>query len=118
KEGKVVATAKGFEKVYSVDIFRDRVTLRAEDGTSRIAELADLKAEMAAAAQGGAVVPAAAPAPPRPEGRSRHKEVVNDSRPAEAPVPAESAAASAAPESGPAEGEQKRRRRRRRKRRG
>jgi cell fate regulator YaaT (PSP1 superfamily) len=49
KEGKILELAKGKEKVYSIDIFRDRVTLRAEDGTSRTVELADLKAELAAA---------------------------------------------------------------------
>ena len=42
KEGKVLTTSKGLEKVWSIDIFRDRVTLRAEDGSSRIVELAVL----------------------------------------------------------------------------
>jgi len=46
KEGKVLATSKGFEKVYSVDIFRDQVTLRAEDGSSRVVPLAELKEEV------------------------------------------------------------------------
>src|SRR5438477_189827 len=49
KAGKIVRTAKGFEKVYSVDIFRDRVTVRGEDGTMRVVPLLDLKAEMEAA---------------------------------------------------------------------
>jgi len=46
KEGKILDTSKGKEKVYSIDIFRDRVTLRGEDGTSRIVELADLNDEV------------------------------------------------------------------------
>jgi cell fate regulator YaaT (PSP1 superfamily) len=43
KEGKVLVTARGNEKVASVDIFRERVTLKAEDGTSRTVPLAELK---------------------------------------------------------------------------
>src|SRR5581483_2782115 len=35
KEGRVVRTRKGDEKVISNDIFRERVTLRAEDGEVR-----------------------------------------------------------------------------------
>ncbi len=60
KEGKILDTAKGKEKVYSIDIFRDRVTLRAEDGTSRTVELADLKSEMESAVAAGASAPAVA----------------------------------------------------------
>lgn len=92
KEGKVVATSKGFEKVYGIDIFRDRVTLRAEDGTPRIVPLAELKAEIEAATARGASAPAAA---------------VKEA-PA-APAPAAVAGA-------PAEGEKQRRRRRKRRR--
>jgi cell fate regulator YaaT (PSP1 superfamily) len=51
KEGKVVATNKGQEKVVVNDIFRERVTLRAEDGETRTLALAELKLEMG----GGAV---------------------------------------------------------------
>ena len=46
KEGKVVATNKGQEKVVVNDIFRERVTLRAEDGETRTLALAELKLEM------------------------------------------------------------------------
>jgi cell fate regulator YaaT (PSP1 superfamily) len=46
KEGKIVATTKGQEKVVVNDIFRERVTLRAEDGETRILTLADLRLEM------------------------------------------------------------------------
>jgi cell fate regulator YaaT (PSP1 superfamily) len=57
KEGKILVTARGQERVHSVDIFRERVLLRAPDGTARAVTLADLKEELA----GGA---AAAPPPP------------------------------------------------------
>jgi cell fate regulator YaaT (PSP1 superfamily) len=50
KEGKVLATARGAEKVQAIDIFRDTVTLRAEDGTPRVVALAALKQEVEAAA--------------------------------------------------------------------
>ncbi|MFI5280405.1 MAG: regulatory iron-sulfur-containing complex subunit RicT [Gemmatimonadales bacterium] len=102
KEGKILDTAKGKEKVYSIDIFRDRVTLRGEDGTSRIVELAELKGEMEAAASGAPVAVVAPPVPQprperrggptRPEGRARQEQVVNDS-PAPAPAPMKTVAA-------------------------
>ncbi len=143
KEGKVLATALGPQKVVSVDIFRDRVTLRAEDGTTRTVELAELKREVETAGAGGgdtvASGPAAAeavrqggaharqrpPAPPtrgappapspRPEGRAR------PTAGAEAP-PGSSPSGPAPAEAGPPAGEAKpserseggRRRRRRR----
>lgn len=62
KEGKILVTAKGNEKVAIIDIFRERVTLKAEDGTSRVAALADLKREVEAT--GSTVEPPAAPEPP------------------------------------------------------
>jgi len=46
KEGKVITTTKGQEKVIVNDIFRERVTLRAEDGETRILALLDLRTEM------------------------------------------------------------------------
>src|SRR5690606_17920767 len=48
KEGRVLATARGEEKVLSTDIFRERVTLLAPDGETRVIALADLKREMGA----------------------------------------------------------------------
>ena len=36
KEGKVIRTARGDEKVISNDIFRERATLRGEDGELRV----------------------------------------------------------------------------------
>ena len=45
KEGKILITTKGEEKVLLNDIFHDRVTLRAPDGETRIVTLADLRRE-------------------------------------------------------------------------
>ncbi|HET6702814.1 MAG TPA: regulatory iron-sulfur-containing complex subunit RicT, partial [Gemmatimonadaceae bacterium] len=46
KEGKVLVTAKGEEKVVANDIFRDRVTLRGVDGELRVVPIADLGREL------------------------------------------------------------------------
>ena len=43
KEGKTVKTAEGNERVVSVDIFRERVTLRSEDGATRVVGLEQLR---------------------------------------------------------------------------
>ncbi|MBI1722848.1 MAG: Signal peptidase-like protein [Gemmatimonadetes bacterium] len=59
KEGKVLATARGAAKVQSIDIFRETVTLRAEDGATRVVALTELKKEVDAGA---------APVAPPPEG--------------------------------------------------
>ena len=45
KEGKVLATALGEEKVVFNDIFRERVTLRNPEGETRVIPLADLNRE-------------------------------------------------------------------------
>jgi cell fate regulator YaaT (PSP1 superfamily) len=45
KEGKLIRTKRGEEKILANDIFRDRVTLRGEDGEVRVIELADLRSE-------------------------------------------------------------------------
>jgi hypothetical protein len=45
KEGKIIRTTRGEEKVISNDIFRERVTLRGEDGELRVILLAELRAE-------------------------------------------------------------------------
>src|SRR3569833_2217901 len=47
KEGKIIKTKKGEEKIVANDIFRDRVTLRADDGEQRILSLAELQSETA-----------------------------------------------------------------------
>lgn len=49
KEGKVIQTLLGAEKVIAVDILRERVSLRREDGTSRVIALLELRDELAAA---------------------------------------------------------------------
>jgi cell fate regulator YaaT (PSP1 superfamily) len=46
KEGKILTTAKGEEKVVANDIFRERVTLRAFDGEVRVVPLVELREEM------------------------------------------------------------------------
>jgi cell fate regulator YaaT (PSP1 superfamily) len=46
KEGKVLRTSKGEEKVLANDLFRERVTLKGEDGESRTVTLAELRAEL------------------------------------------------------------------------
>jgi len=45
KEGKIIETSKGEEKVISNDIFRERVTLRGPEGDVRIIPLAELRRE-------------------------------------------------------------------------
>ncbi len=47
KEGRVLATTRGEEKVISTDIFRERVTLRGLDGETRVVPLDELRREVA-----------------------------------------------------------------------
>jgi len=65
KEGKILVTARGSEKVVAVDLFRERVFLRSEEGP-RIVPLIQLKEEMEAAAGSTPLPqsPALAPEPP------------------------------------------------------
>jgi len=49
KEGKIVKTSTGEEKVVANDIFRERVTLRSPEGEMRTILLTELRDEMAAA---------------------------------------------------------------------
>jgi len=131
KEGKVLTTSKGLEKVWSLDIFRDRVTLRAEDGSSRIVELAVLKAEIAtqAAGSGGqaAGTSVAERTDARTHGRTEKPERTErpertDARthgrtePAPAPEPADTQPPT--PDASAADATAPRRRRRRKRRRG
>ena len=46
REGKWLSTAKGRERVMAVDIWRERVMLKGEQGERRTVELAELKAEV------------------------------------------------------------------------
>src|SRR5580692_6904664 len=52
KEGKIIVTSVGEEKVVANDIFHERVTLRGPEGEARVVELVALRREMAAAAGG------------------------------------------------------------------
>ena len=54
KEGRIIATSRGEEKIVANDIFNDRVVLRTADGESRTVALAELKRELGdlATAQG------------------------------------------------------------------
>jgi len=61
KEGRLVRTVRGEERVQAVDIFRERVLLRGTDGSVRAFPLVELKAELASLA--GEPQPAQ-PAPP------------------------------------------------------
>ncbi len=45
KEGRIVTTAQGEAKVVSVDIFRERITLRGVEGDLRVVTLAEFKKE-------------------------------------------------------------------------
>jgi cell fate regulator YaaT (PSP1 superfamily) len=46
KEGKILRTARGEEKVLACDIFRDTVTLRSPEGDTRVVPLAALREEI------------------------------------------------------------------------
>lgn len=46
KEGKILTTSRGEEKVISCDIFHERVTLRTAEGDSRVLTLAELRSEV------------------------------------------------------------------------
>ncbi|HLE57457.1 MAG TPA: regulatory iron-sulfur-containing complex subunit RicT [Rhodothermia bacterium] len=48
KEGKVLTTARGEEKLMSIDIFHERLTLRSGEGDVRVVGLADFNREIAA----------------------------------------------------------------------
>jgi cell fate regulator YaaT (PSP1 superfamily) len=54
KEGKIVNTGRGEEKVLAIDIFRERISLKSAEGESRFVSLADFNAELAKSAAGGA----------------------------------------------------------------
>jgi cell fate regulator YaaT (PSP1 superfamily) len=66
KEGRILVTTVGEEKVLANDIFNDRVTLRGPEGDTRVVALADLRRELDRVADGDgppADVDEAAPAP-------------------------------------------------------
>lgn len=100
REGKTLRTARGAEKVLAVDIFRERVQLRGEDGAARTVSLVDLRAEMEAAGPAPLTVPPS-PAP------------ATDPAPAVADAPPVAADAVQSGEANGAAAPQRRRRRRR-----
>ncbi len=64
KEGKVLQTDVGLEKVLAIDIFRDRVTLRSEEQGTRVVDRERLEQELHRAS--GQPAPASSPLPPPP----------------------------------------------------
>ena len=50
KEGKILTTAKGEEKLIAINIFHEHLTLRTAEGDTRIVPLAEFNREMAAVA--------------------------------------------------------------------
>jgi cell fate regulator YaaT (PSP1 superfamily) len=123
KEGKAIRTSKGEERVISNDLFRERVTLRAEDGESRIVTLGELREELHALG-----LPFPAPSGPQTQSRKveaeddHAMETHEDEEPAELVAvsdPEEAPADGASPaEASSTDGERERRRGRRRGRRG
>lgn len=53
KEGRILRTARGEEKVLAIDIFRDTVTLRGVEGEARVVPLAELRQEAEQAGSSG-----------------------------------------------------------------
>jgi hypothetical protein len=129
REGKTVTTSRGVEKVIAVDIFRERVFLRCDEG-SRIIPLVQLREEEAAASSdrsaagrpGGSAESAQAPAAivkPQAAKPSSHRaaEPPTESPSRRAPEPPTEPPSRQTAES-PAEPPRKRRRRRGRRGRG
>ena len=56
KEGKIVATARGEEKVLAIDIFREQLTLRTAEGDTRVVSLPDYNREVGSIDDAGAQV--------------------------------------------------------------
>ncbi len=54
REGRWLSTSRGRERVIAVDIWRERVILKDEEGDRRTVELATLKAEVASESPLGA----------------------------------------------------------------
>jgi cell fate regulator YaaT (PSP1 superfamily) len=55
KENRLLTTSKGEEKVVANDIFRERVTLRNNEGETRVVALADLRKELGSVGGGTGV---------------------------------------------------------------
>ena len=52
REGRMLRTVRGRERVVGVNIFNDTITLRGDEGDQRVVTVADLKAEVAARGRG------------------------------------------------------------------
>jgi cell fate regulator YaaT (PSP1 superfamily) len=87
KEGRVIKTRQGEEKVVANDIFRDRVTLRTEAGESRIVPLAELREELESL---GTPLPAAALSAIEASLAEEGEDVADDELESEAPTRATS----------------------------
>jgi cell fate regulator YaaT (PSP1 superfamily) len=97
KEGKTIRTAKGDERVLSNDLFRERVTLRGEEGEARTITLAELRDELAAL---GLSLPTPAAPSAGPAARAADDErIERDDDDSEASPPAELVAVSEPDES-------------------
>ena len=113
KEGKTLTSRRGVEKVVSIDIFRDLVTLRGEDGTVRTVPLAELREDVDLATASAAPPTAHAPKPPaeqapKPPATHTPKPSGEPGAPGAAPAPAPGQ-----PAAGPAPHRRRRRGRRR-----
>ncbi|GJG88139.1 hypothetical protein tb265_33200 [Gemmatimonadetes bacterium T265] len=78
KEGRVLATAHGEEKVVATDIFRERVTLRGLDGETRVVPLDELRREVADASSAPAPEHVSTAAGAAPDGPAMSDVVVSD----------------------------------------
>lgn len=58
REGKILRTSRGKEKVVSIDIWRERVLLKDEDGNRRTMTLEELKRDVASGAENASSLPA------------------------------------------------------------
>ena len=76
KEGKLVRTSRGEEKVVANDIFRERVTLRGSDGEMRTMPLGDLRTELEAHGLGAFVTQTSVEEPEPAEARGEIDEDV------------------------------------------
>jgi cell fate regulator YaaT (PSP1 superfamily) len=118
KEGKSIRTAKGEERVISNDLFRERVTLRGEEGEPRTVTLAELREELEAL---GLPLPTPTAGPVAPAPRPHEEEHEDEDDSSEAPElvavsePDEAVAAAAPADSAAAGAEQRERRRGRRR---
>jgi cell fate regulator YaaT (PSP1 superfamily) len=98
KEGKILNTARGQEKVVAVDIFRERVFLRSEQDGPRIIPLLQLKEEIEAAEASRPSAPLPTIHPPRAGAAARDR-AGNRGRPG-SPAPARQAAGGGSPSPG------------------